>query len=300
MPQFTSREHFIPRFLLANFTNSLGFLCGLNVRCANKSFLRQPANICYEKDFYEIKNADKSRSYYKRNCIEQDFAEKEGAIAPIFRRLLEHLELEVTLDYTDISCAYWMIALQLIRTPRLKKTIYKRAEHGSQNEVLSNAMYLVTVGKKDAANEYLQANGIQLSDKQYNIALNKEALEAEVLRMLRERCALSVGRAEGDTMFILSDEPVIIDPDERTKYIFPISPRYALFVLWLNSPHRRMMIYAGDCECKVVSRERVEEVNLLSIQNAERFVFCSPEYQKTVLRLIATVQNEGKNELGIQ
>lgn len=60
------------------------------------------------------------------------------------------------------------------------------------------------------------------------------------------------------------------------------------------------MIYAGDCECKVVSRERVEEVNLLSIQNAERFVFCSPEYQKTVLRLIATVQNEGKNELGIQ
>lgn len=91
MPQFTSREHFIPRFLLANFTNSLGFLCGLNVRCANKSFLRQPANICYEKDFYEIKNADKSRSYYKRNCIEQDFAEKKEQLRQSFGACLNIL-----------------------------------------------------------------------------------------------------------------------------------------------------------------------------------------------------------------
>lgn len=299
MPQFTSREHFIPRFLLDNFTNSSGFLCGLNVRCPNKSFLRQPANICYEKDFYEIKNVDKSRSYYKRNCIEQNFAEKEGAIAPFFRRLLEHLELKVTLDYMDISCAYWMVALQLIRTPRLKENVFRRAEHGSQNEMLSSATYLMIVGKKDEAAEYLRANGTQLSDEQYNIALNKESLEIEALKMLTERCALFVGRAEGDTMFILSDEPVIVNSDERTKYIFPISPRYALFAHCLTSPHRRMMIYAGDCECKEVSRERVEEVNLLSIQNAERFVFCSPEYQESVLRLIATAQNEGKNELGI-
>lgn len=78
--QFTINQHYIPRFILNNFTeNNMLQVADISGK-STRYFSTSPERICSEKDLYEIKNSD--GTYFDRNIIEDRFSSIESWLAP--------------------------------------------------------------------------------------------------------------------------------------------------------------------------------------------------------------------------
>lgn len=102
-----------------------------------------------------------------------------------------------------------------------------------------------------------------------------------MFEFLTEECAVFVAEAVAASSFVLSDEPVLIDPVEELKYVLPVSPKYAFFALCTKA------VGNANIGFYTMPIKIVEAVNLLTIQSAKRYILCSPEYESSASELIA-------------
>lgn len=77
MDKNTNKEHYVPRFVLRNFTNQNGKLFVANIISQPVRYYETaPEGICFQNHLYESKNFD--GTFYERNSIEKHFANMES------------------------------------------------------------------------------------------------------------------------------------------------------------------------------------------------------------------------------
>ena len=102
--QYTTDEHFVPKFYLQNFANDGGQVWVYD-RSNKKRFSQIPNNICFKKDLYETKAEGMNPAlgeYVLRNQLEDTFCQYEGAWSKLIKQVLSTCRLNI--DSNALIC----------------------------------------------------------------------------------------------------------------------------------------------------------------------------------------------------
>lgn len=261
MKKQTRNQHYIPRFILRNFcTNGRMQVADIS-GSETRYFLSTPESMCFENDLYETINTD--GSYYKRNELEDKFADMEGWLsAQIAEILSEYKTPDFRLDgQRDVSIAL-LFALQLTRLPRLKQMITSNNKIGI---VEKNFLYKAFVDSHAKAVEYITQNGFILPPEMQG---KEKTLLDETASFILSNCFFYILSAErSEEKFMISDNPVLITPFEDAQYILPICPDFAFGCC--RFPTARGNEMEGVV---LVDESAVTKINRISCSQAQRFI----------------------------
>ena len=87
----TIKQHYVPKFYLANFANNSNKLTEYNLEKEN-FFPCYPKDICYEKELYETKCDyvnNNTGNYVLLNSIEKEFSAKESAYSNLLKQIIK-------------------------------------------------------------------------------------------------------------------------------------------------------------------------------------------------------------------
>ena len=261
MKKQTRNQHYIPRFILRNFCTDgkmrVADISGSKARY----FLASPESMCFEKDLYETINPD--GSYYKRNELEDKFADMESCLSSQIAEILcECKTPEFRLNgQQDVSIAL-LFALQLTRMPKLKQIITRNDKIGV---IEKNFLYKSLIDSHEKAVEYIAQNGFILPPEMQG---KEKTLLDETASFILSNCFFYILSAEqSEEKFFIADNPVLITPFDDAQYVFPISPNFAFGCC------RYKTARGNEMEGVVIVNETaVPKINLVACKQAQRFV----------------------------
>lgn len=260
--QYTTDQHYIPRFVLRNFATEnllqVADISGATIRY----FQTTPEHICFQNDLYEVKNED--GTYFDRNAIEDRFASMEGWLAVQVRDLLMGNDKNSRMSGEQDVMLALMFAVQLARLPAVKQIVFGKNDIGT---IEKNYIYQALINSNKKAREYLCQNKVSIPSELLQDSEDKTLVDA-IASHLASNCffyIIDASNAEGT--FIISDQPILIRPFEDAQYIFPISPNFAIACCAFDSAR------GNQVESFVAIREElVHKINVFSSKQAERFV----------------------------
>lgn len=286
--QYTVDEHFVPRFIINRFSNSNEQVGIINIKKKTAVLVTTKTTaICFCKDMYEIKNAD--GSYFRRNSTEKWYAAIEAELSDKIEPIIAKLHLLERLSAEDNANLTVLIALQLVRTPMLKRIVYKQegTDLNATRKLEQNSIYKMIIDSVDVGIQYLLENGFDFNDDAIrqirNIVNDQKSLLDEIVRYIQKKCSIYLITTQSNP-FILSDNPVLIDKFENTKYIFPVDQRHAIICAVRETDENMEWGYLH-----LVGNEMVDKINHFSIQNADNLIMCHPNDEKYCLSLLQFV-----------
>ena len=267
MKEYTEKEHYISQFIIRNFTDEYG-----KVRVINKTkepiemYSSSPAKLFYSCNLYETRNND--GTYFDRNAIEKDFAVFEGALSKELPQIIKQADENKKLSCYQIKCLADLVAFQLVRLPFIRKFLFDSNNNITDNterKLQTNAMYRIVIDSPESGFSYLENNAFSLSENAKNRIRETKANTA-VYEFINNECNIYLIKAE-EYSFCIGDFPVLIDVFTNAKYIFPISPKFAIVCSLTES---------NDAEeyntIRYVKRDMVSFINEKIIEKAERFI----------------------------
>ena len=232
MRQHTTRQHFVPRFYLSNFTNRDGFVYVWD-KCKQKLFKTTVDNICYEKDLYDIRwqNADpRLGKYVLDNKIENEFADKEGVAASVIKKVVQKSfdVNNIFLDNDERRALIEFIALLYLRNPdtikRIINFINTHNSHGEMVETIDSFNQVFSelgLGEATSLIDYSKMLAI-FSSEIAGSPFNKELEKMQKMTVV-------FWRAVND-LFVAGSFPLIINAEKNYNFVrivLPISPNVA-------------------------------------------------------------------------
>lgn len=120
--QFTKKQHYIPQMILKRFMNTRVPLRKPVIYQYDKEKdieiqIPKVADICVEKELYEIRNDNDVISEEERNLIEKSF----GRLESKWNMIINKIEQKQDISKEDRDILALLLALQLIRTPEVMK-----------------------------------------------------------------------------------------------------------------------------------------------------------------------------------
>lgn len=229
---YTEDEHFLSRMYLKEFSEikkkgnkEKAFVWQYNIKAMRHTPVQvNIQNICFEKNLYELRNAD--GSFVARNTIEKTFGKIETAVSNVFCSIQERAKNEKCMNCTTFlseeekSLLIIFITALLYRDPNtisrgidfLKETNQGLSDEQARNSTLLNLLPL----------------GLDAEWDQKTII--RSAL-ANLSGM-----AYQIGMASDDVIFT-SDRPVVQWPSHNEEYlnrpkalVFPLTSRLVLFL----------------------------------------------------------------------
>ena len=145
------RQHFIPEFFLAGFTESGARECLLHVldQETGRQWRVRPGEIAHQRDFYRIEVAD-----VDPNLFEKTFGAFEGQVAEVVRNLVVSQQPP---DGDAFSNLMFFIALMAVRIPR------RRAHMSRHVDEIAKAVMRMTVAtpeRWEATRRRMRADGV--------------------------------------------------------------------------------------------------------------------------------------------
>ena len=289
----TIDEHHVPQYIIKNFANKKNLVCVADISTAPcRFFMQTPANILFRKNLYETKNID--GTFFQRNSIEHQYRDIEAISYLHIPDIISRVEHGQALSEFDDSILFLATVLQLVRTPRVKKFLESNNDDlkgTSDGDLVFNAIYRILISSAQSGFDYLETNDFSLSPEAKAEIIQKmnnenSALDV-VLNFLMKECYTYIVRAE-ESMFLMADEPVLIHKFPDIKYLYPISPKYAIACSVFESESKLQSKFFMP-----IFKEGVRKVNLQTIKNAERFIVFNEAVQKEALELInSTIEKE--------
>lgn len=142
--QFTKKQHYIPQMILKRFMNTRVPLRKPVIYQYDKEKdieiqIPKVADICVEKELYEIRNDNGVISEEERNLIEKSFGKLESK----WNMIINKIEQKQDISKEDRDMLALLLVLQLIRTPEvmeisrewLSESCLKIGKNVSQNEI---------------------------------------------------------------------------------------------------------------------------------------------------------------------
>lgn len=289
----TTDEHYIPQYIIKNFANEQNRVCVADVFTTPcRLFTPTSEAILFQKNIYETKNID--GSFFQRNSIEHQYRDIEAICSLHIPNIIWRVERGQALSEFDDSILFLATALQLVRTPRVKSFLESNNDNlkgTSDGDFVFNAIYRILISSAQSGFDYLEANDFSLSPEAKAEILQKmnhsDSFLDTVLNFLMEECYAYIVRAE-ESMFLMADEPVLIHKFPDIKYLYPISPKYAIACSIFESESKQQSKFFMP-----ISKEGVIKVNFQTIKNADRFIVFNEVVQKEALDLInSTIKQE--------
>lgn len=260
--QYITNEHYIPQFILRNFTlNKLLAVADISVLPINY-FTTTPERIFFQKDLYEIKNED--GTYFDRNAIENRFAEIEGWIALQLRDLLVEGDKNRLLSGSHDVMLALLLSIQLARLPEVKQIVYGNNNIG---EIEKNYIYQSFINSQKNAIEYLNQNKVNIPHELLKNNQDKTLIETVVSYLLSSCFFYIIDASKIEEKFMMADQPVLIWPFADAQYIFPVSPDFAVACCPFSSAHGHQA--EGVIE---IGSETVHKINEFSYKQCKRFI----------------------------
>lgn len=289
----TIDEHYIPQYIIKNFANKQNRVCVADIYTSPcRLFLPTSEAILFRKNLYETKNID--GSFFQRNSIEHQYRDIEAICSLHIPNIILRVEHGQALSEFDDSILFLATVLQLVRTPRVKSFLESNNDDlkgTSDGDLVFNAIYRILISSAQSGFDYLETNDFSLSPEAKAEIIQKmnnenSALDV-VLNFLMKECYTYIVRAE-ESMFLMADEPVLIHKFPDIKYLYPISPKYAIACSVFESESKLQSKFFMP-----ISKEGVRKVNLQTIKNAERFIVFNEAVQTEALELInSTIEKE--------
>lgn len=282
----TIDEHYIPQYIIKNFANKQNRVCVADIYTSPcRLFSPTSEAILFRKNLYETKNID--GSFFQRNSIEHQYRDIEAICSLHIPNIILRVEHGQALSEFDDSILFLATVLQLVRTPRVKSFLESNNDDlkgTSDGDLVFNAIYRILISSAQSGFDYLETNDFSLSPEAKAEIIQKmnnenSALDV-VLNFLMKECYTYIVRAE-ESMFLMADEPVLIHKFPDIKYLYPISPKYAIACSVFESESKLQSKFFMP-----ISKEGVRKVNLQTIKNAERFIVFNEAVQKEALELI--------------
>ena len=289
----TIDEHYIPQYIIKNFANKQNRVCVADIYTSPcRLFSPTSGAILFRKNLYETKNID--GTFFQRNSIEHQYRDIEAICSLHIPNIILRVEHGQALSEFDDSILFLATVLQLVRTPRVKSFLESNNDDlkgTSDGDLVFNAIYRILISSAQSGFDYLETNDFSLSPEAKAEIIQKmnnenSALDV-VLNFLMKECYTYIVRAE-ESMFLMADEPVLIHKFPDIKYLYPISPKYAIACSVFESESKLQSKFFIP-----ISKEGVRKVNLQTIKNAERFIVFNEAVQKEALELInSTIEKE--------
>lgn len=285
MGSYTVDEHYISRFIIKNFADEHG-----KVRVINKSkqpikpYSSLPKKLFFSYNLYETRNSD--GTFFDRNAIEKSFANFEGRLSAELPKIIKRADENKKLNRYQIKCLAELVAFQLVRLPFIRKLFFEANDNiadQTERALQTNAMYRIVIDSPESAFSYLENNEFPLSEDAKKDIRGTKA-NTTIYDFINNECNVYLIKTETDA-FCIGDFPVLIDAFTNVKYLFPVSPRFAI-VCALTEP--------DDMEeydtIRYIKADTVSFINQKMIEKAERFIaFCHSdesymlgEFQKTL------------------
>ena len=236
MGNYTVDEHYISQFIIRYFTDENG-----KVRVINKSkepiepYSSLPSSLFYSCNLYETKNND--GTYFDRNAIEKDFADFEGMLSTELPQIIKRADEKQKLSRYQIKCLADLVAFQLVRLPFIRNLFYDSNSNiadSTERNLQTNAMYRIVIDSPEGGFNYLDNNDFTLSEDAKNNIRETKA-NTTVYDFINSECNVYLIKAESDA-FCIGDFPVLIDEFANAKYVYPVSPHFAI-VCSLTEPN---------------------------------------------------------------
>ena len=270
MGNYTVDEHYISRFIIKNFADEHG-----KVRVINKSkrpieaYSSLPKKLFFSYNLYETRNND--GTFFDRNAIEKRFADFEGRLSAELPKIIKRADENKKLNRYQIRCLAQLVAFQLVRLPFIRKLFFEanvNITDETERALQTNAMYRIVIDSPESAFSYLENNEFPLSEDAKKDIRGTKA-NTTIYDFINNECNVYLIKAETDA-FCIGDFPVLIDAFTNARYLFPVSPRFAI-VCALTEP--------DDTEeydtIRYIKADTVSLINQKMIEKAERFIaFC--------------------------
>lgn len=271
MNKVTEDEHIVSVFVLKKF-------CGTNCKMGvydkeeDRHFTAPPKRVFFKKNMYETLNAD--GTFYSPNVIENRFASIETEASKCIRSIEEHMKSgrEIT-EFCHVMSMLFT-AVQLIRGLHIKEMIFskelKTYMTADENRLYNEAMYRMLIHSSEDGLAFLRENGLGFSPEVEDMLKGNTFLDTAINFMVNE-CAVYYIKTDDEHPFIISDNPVIVDYNEKVKYVFPVAPNIAICCrLFENAKEEH---YGGILE---VNEKDVKQINRRIYDQAIRFVGYQP------------------------
>jgi Protein of unknown function (DUF4238) len=249
------RQHYVPRFYLANFCREGGRLW---VRDTEKQQNRwdRPENVAVINHYYSVEREGK-----RDNTIEKGLAELEAAAVPLIAELAAGKQLPI--ESKDILSLY--AAFQWLRVPDFQRGVDKVGAHMVRRTM--DMMFRDEEDVKKSLEEFTRDTG-QVIEKEPKDLLNlmrSENLEVEIKRSLSLEMMLKqadtfanmfrqmdwlVLHAGDECSFVTSDNPLVLAPPKdfpkKVWYGYGIATRGCKKVFPLTQSCCLLMLDKGD------------------------------------------------------
>ena len=210
-------------------------------------------------------------TYFDRNAIEKGFADFERRLSAELPQIIKRADENKKLSRHQINCLAELVSFQLARLPFIRKLFFEsngNITDQTERTLQTNAMYRIVIDSPESAFSYLENNEFTLSEDAKNNIRETKA-NTTIYDFISNECNVYLIKAETDA-FCIGDFPVLIGAFTNAKYVFPVSPRFAILCA-LTEPN--------DTEqydtIRYVKKDMVSFINQRMIEKAERFIaFC--------------------------
>ena len=261
--QFTINQHYIPRFILKNFTeNNMLQVADISGK-STRYFSTSPERICSEKDLYEIKNSD--GTYFDRNIIEDRFSSIESWLAPRLIDLIQKCsDVQHRLDGDQDATLAMLFALQLSRLPEIKERIHCSDAVG---DLEKNYIYASFVHSHQTAIAYLNNNNVTINPDLLKDNEEKTLIDTIASYLLSNCFFYVLDATNSDEKFVIADQSVLITPFEDVHCLLSVSPEFAVACCKFATAR------GNQTEGVVVApNELVHKINMQSHKQCRKFL----------------------------
>lgn len=281
MSNYTVREHFIPQFIINNFADSNNLIGFTNITYyPPKSVEGKSENVFCKRNMYEFTN--ENGSYFLRNGTENKLANIEGMLSSGLRHIIAKIESDDMLDGDDDIILALLVSLQLVRIPQMKDIVFNNQMPTivpSDRSLFDNATYLMAIDSIDKGLQYLDNNGLPISDFGKE-KLGKKSLIDVVASFILQSCSIYFIK-NTNIHFILSDNPILIGQFENALYILPVTPKYAIVCARFGKVDTR-----HDERARIIKDSMTNTINKLLIENTDQIIVYSRTDKDYVIKTL--------------
>jgi hypothetical protein len=293
------RQHYVPRFYLANFCREDGRLW---LRDTEKQQNRRdrPENVAVINHYYSVEKDGEHD-----NTIEKGLAELEAAAVPLISDLAAGKQLHI--ESKDIFSVY--AAFQWLRVPDFERSVNKMGEHVIRRTM--DVMFHDEEDVKKSLQEFSRKTGrvIEKGPKEMLKFLRSENLKIEIKRslslemMLKQADTMAnifrqmdwlILHAKGDCSFVTSDNPLVLCPPKdfpkKAWYGYGIATPGCKKVFPLTQSSCLLMLDKGEAIFhQGASKAEVRGINRFLASQVCRFLFARDE---TLINNLKTIADE--------
>lgn len=289
MGKYTVDEHYISRFIIKNFADKTG-----KVRVVNKGkdpvvpYSSSPEKMFFSCNLYETKNSD--GTYFDRNAIERSFSAFEDRLSKELPEIIEQADNNQKLTCSQIKCLAELVAFQLKRLPFIPKFFFDNncnIADPAERKLQTNAMYRFVIDSPENGFSYLENNDFLLSEDAKN-SIRATNANNIIINSIISDCNVYLIKAEVDA-FCIGDFPVLINAFTNVKYLFPVSPQFAIVCAW-KEPNETEKIDT----IRYIKQDAVSFINQRIIEKAERFIaYCHSDEPYILRELQKALKGDG-------